>query len=252
MEVEPADYGMNIHLPIAAGIGIEGIIWLIILIFWGIAQAVQKSRNSRRPGSPPAPSSTRRTASPFDDELREMLEQLAGRTSTPTRAEAVEDMEDEEEFTPAPPPPPRPQRPPPVQRPAHQPPPRPSVQAQRAHARQFSPPHPPPSRLQYPTTPLPPPEAIPEMAAMISAEDFAASMSIRSGLNSPGISMRMKGMSLQGMATMPSGNPAGRHGAPILSLNDLRDPRQLRKAILAKAVLDPPRGLVPYGASNQF
>lgn len=85
------------------------------------------------------------------------------------------------------------------------------------------------------------------MAAAFSAEDFAAaSASLRSGLNAPGLSMRMKGMSMQGIATMPSGYPSGQHGAPLLSLRELRNERHLRRAILAKAILDPPRGLVPY------
>ncbi len=73
---------MNMNLPIAAGIGIEGIIWLIILVFWGIAQAVQKSRRGA-PGAPP-----RRTPLPLDDELREMLEQLTGASPPAARAPA--------------------------------------------------------------------------------------------------------------------------------------------------------------------
>lgn len=225
---------MPAQLPIAAGIGIEGIIWLIILIFWGIAQAVQKSRNARRPGGPAAPG---RPAAPFDDELREMLEQLSGRSAAPERGEFVEEIELEDER-PAPPPPPRPKPPPPPRRE-----PRPPRPVQHAHAR-------PPQRPSRPLPPIEPlePGAIPEMAAAISAEDFAAaSASLRSGLNAPGLSMRMKGMRMQGIATMPSGNPSGRHGAPLLTLRDLRDERQLRRAILAKAILDPPRGLVPYG-----
>ena len=220
-------------MPIAAGIGIEGIIWLIILIFWGIAQAVQKSRRGA-PGAPP-----RRTPGPLDDDLREMLEQLAGRTSTPPRqpaptATSFEDEEIEEELArTAPPPPPVRPRPQPIQRPRQT--------TRPAHK-------PAPVRM--------PPPAIPQFAASeyadltpkLSAGEIAADLSVRSGLNAPGLSMRMKGMSLQGMATMPTGNLSRRHGQPVLNPADLRNPESLRKAMLAKMILDAPRGLVPYGA----
>lgn len=90
--------------------------------------------------------------------------------------------------------------------------------------------------------------SIPDMAAMISAEDFAVAKDVlRSGLNAAGVSVRMKGMNFKGIAVMPFGDQMTRRGQPLLTLSDLRDERQLRRAILAKAILDPPRGLVPYG-----
>lgn len=222
-------------LPIAAGIGVEGIIWLIILIFWGIAQAIQKSRRGT-PGSPP-----RRTPSPLDDDIREMLEQLAGRpASKPTQAPGkdilLEDEEDEDAAPSLPPPPVRQQRPPPVRAA----PPRPPIQPapQSAYRR-------PPTPVAKPPFVIP---ALADIAPIITADEYAAaSLSARSGLNAPGLSMRMKGMSLQGMATMPSGSLARHHGSPLLDVQELRNQASLRKAVLAKMILDPPRGLVPYG-----
>ncbi len=88
-----------------------------------------------------------------------------------------------------------------------------------------------------------------DIAPILSSEDFAeAGLAARSGLNAPGLSMRMKGMSLQGMATMPSGNLSRRHGQPALQPADLRSPASLRKAVLAKMILDAPRALAPHGS----
>lgn len=225
---------MAAHLPIAAGIGVEGIIWLIILIFWGIAQAIQKSRRSG-PGAPP-----RRAPIPIDDDLREMLEQLTGQPSAPprptTRTLTLE--EDVDEEAPAPPPPP----PPPIRA-------RAPTLAQQRHRH----PAPPPPARTRPAPPSPPairPQdeaAYADLTPSISAEHFAeAGAALRSGLNAPGLSMRMKGMSLQGMATMPSGSMARQRGRPMLDLAELKNPATLRRAVLAKVILDPPRGLSPY------
>lgn len=231
---------MSATLPIAAGIGIEGIIWLIILIFWGIAQAVQQSRRGK-PGSAPPPS--RRTPTPIDNEIREMLEQLSGRpagnATSETRGDLLTD-EAEEEMEPPPPPPPPIRRPQP-QRPPH------IRRAQRQPV--FIPPPPiAPAQQPEPAWSVTPAYNTAEIKPMISAEDFAAAgLSLRSGLNAPGISLRMKGMDLRGMAMMRSGGHSRQHGTPTLDLAELRQPATLRKAVLAKAILDPPRALLPYG-----
>ncbi|HMP77339.1 MAG TPA: hypothetical protein PKE12_13675 [Kiritimatiellia bacterium] len=235
---------MTTHLPIAAGIGIEGIIWLIILIFWGIAQTIQQSRR-KRPGAPPPPGG--RPASPIDEDIREMLEQLSGRTTSRPAEREFEVELDEDDLParpppvraqppPPPPPPPRPTAPRPVQRPPV-----------RVSERKAAP------RPAYRPEPIRPIEpvfthgAIADVKAMISAEDFAAASAASSGLNSPGLSMRMKGMSFQGMATMPSGLTGRARGVPEFAPEELLDRKALRKAILTKIILDPPPALVPYG-----
>jgi hypothetical protein len=237
--------------PIIIGIGLEAIIWLIILIFWGIAQAMSKPKRRPPPVAPTGSSMPRRPSESLDTELREMLEQLTGRTEAPHRPDLDEDhlSDEDEEMIPAPPPapPPRPQRPP-------RPPP--SVSAPPRIEPQTRPvvfaEHRMPSVAPLSTRLIEPQvdsEYAVDAASKIATEDYAiADASLRAGLNAPGLSMRMKVMSMRGIAMLPSVNPTGRQGVPVLSLRELRDRRELRKATLAKVILDPPRGLVPFGA----
>lgn len=216
---------MRALLPIAAGIGIEGIIWLIILIFWGIAQLVQRSRTSQRgPGQP------RRPASPMESELQEILEQLSGQKPV-----EEEEEEAEVEFE-APKPAPVVRRPPP-------PPPttrrRPPVEVRRPAAAPLS--------RAF--------EAIPEMAEMradiapLSADMSAAvSAFFAQGMNARTMSLKSQYVHLRGMAFhVPVG--LARHGEPVLSLDELRAPRTFSRIMLASMVLNPPKALERPGGS---
>ncbi len=222
-------------LPLAEGLGAEGIIWLIILFFWGIAQFVQKIRRSSRPsGAPPS----RRPPPPLNDEVREMLEQLAGRSSArpPIRSTTTVLDDDEEDVW--------------IEKPAPQ-----RQQPQRQAAR-------PPNTARPQTQPAPiraqkvapardihaPPPGITDMASMRLAEDPISALGASSGgLTAYGQSLRMKGTGLQGLVAMPSSGSHRRHGPALLSLRELTDTATLRRAVLTKIILDPPRGIVPYG-----
>lgn len=216
--------------PIAAGIGIEELVWLVILIIWGIAQTVQKARENRRaPTRPPPPS---RPATPMDDELREFLEQLSGRSSSATTVLEEELEEDVEPVETPPRPAPAPRPPPPPVRPV------PQFELVRTVAQPPIPPirH---ARMEddYPSIPTIPATAVDESAGRAL---------LRSALNAPGVSMRMKALNFKGMSKLLSFNPSATRGAPLLSARDLRDKRTLRRAFLAKVILDPPRAFAPY------
>lgn len=214
-------------LPLAAGIGIEGIIWVIILIFWAIAQVVQKSRGSqRRPGMPPRPSS------PMQDELRELLEQLSGQPSRPVvEPPEVRDLTDEEleeEVAVEPEPPPVQRRPPP-------PPTQPSPPAPRgrpavpAHRRS-----PPPPRviveeeLQPPFRPSP----------AVLADELPAlkPVMVSQVMHMPGMAMHVPASQM-------------RHGRPAFNPRELRNPQTLRQVLLARMILDPAKSLERPGQS---
>lgn len=220
-------------LPIAAKAGVEEIIWVVILIFWGIAQMVAKSRKSKQP---PRPYPGRRPT-PHDQDVRELMEQLAGRPAS--RSIVIE--EDEEEDEPAAPyarpTPPRVQAQPVRPAPAWQPPP----------VRQ--------APIVIPREPSPDFAAIAEItdiaeiAPMLSAEQHIAQQltsTLGAGLGVDTRAMKIHSGSLGGMASLPMLNIAQRHGAPFLNVQELRKTVPLKKAILAKIILDPPRALSPY------
>lgn len=211
---------MHTPLPIAAGVGIEAIIWIVILVFWGIAKLLQNAGKGKpRPGAPQRP------ASPMENELRDLLEQLAGQPPRSAPEPDVVVVEDEEEEPPAPvqprpPPPPVMRRPPPVAKPAAQP-----VPPRRAPARDLPPP---PDVASLPALSLRG-EVVEEVAALKPA-------SVSQVLN-------MRGMALH----IPTGQT--RHGHPALHPRELRHPQTLRQTMLARMILDPPRALERPGHS---
>lgn len=89
----------------------------------------------------------------------------------------------------------------------------------------------------YPSIPTIPATAV---------DESAGGALLRSALNAPGVSMRMKALNFKGMSKLLSFNPSATRGAPLLSGRDLRDKRTLRRAFLAKVILDPPRAFTPY------
>ena len=227
---------MNTHLPIAAGIGLDAIIWLVILVFWAIAQVIQKSKGRGAPGQPP-----RRTPSPIDDEIREMLEQLAGRPPSRETASTVEVEEEFEEIEepparPAPPPPPPPRRNPQPVRLTRREPPAPVRPA----------PAPRPLAAAFDTT-----YDLPDLKTITASGEFAEEMKAAGALMSAGaMSMSVKGMNMRSTSlSSSSGRSTG--GIPSLSLAELRDTAALKKFLLSKMVLDPPRALAPYGAESR-
>lgn len=232
-------------LPIAAKeIGIEGIIWVVILIFWSIAQLIQKSRKQSRT-NPPRNTPPRPTAPPIDNDVRELLEQLAGRPSSRPMTRQMEEEEEDDDTpvvvrVPTPPPP----------RPVYTPAP---VRQKTAASR------PTPASRRLP--PVAPPlaveairdiRAIADIAPMLTAEEqMAGQLSVRSGLNAPGLSLRMRGAGLGNSGKLPTLSLAQHNGAPVLNLRDLRASLSLKKAVLSKIILDPPRSLAPYTAHTQ-
>lgn len=233
-------------LPIAAKeIGVEGIIWVVILIFWSIAQLIQKSRKQSRT-SPPRNTPPRHTTPPIDNDVRELLEQLAGRPSSRPMTRQEEEGEEDDDDMPVvvrvpPTPPPRP-----AYTPTHV---RPKVAAHR--------PTPAPQRLPPIARPLAV-EAIRDIHAIVdiapmltSEEQLAGQLSVRSGLNAPGLSLQIRGAGLGNTGRLPTLSLSQHNGAPVLNLRDLRASLSLKKAVLSKIILDPPRSLAPYSAHAQ-
>jgi len=203
-------------LPIAAGIGIEGIIWVIILIFWGIAQLVQKSRrpSQRPPGQPPRP------VSPMENELRDLLEQLSGQPPRTVEEEPEElpaEMEEEEEPAP------------PVQRRPPPPPARPQRSA--APVRAVRPGSSAPYQILREVEPERPRQPSPPLLAEIADEMPAMKPASVSQV------LSMRGMAMH----IPVGQT--RHGRPIFNPRELRNPHTLRQIVMARLMLDPPKAL---------
>ncbi|MCZ7591500.1 MAG: hypothetical protein M5U15_04800 [Kiritimatiellae bacterium] len=232
-------------LPIAA-VGVEEIIWVVILIFWGIAQMASKARKAKQP---PRPYPGRRPT-PHDQEIREMMEQLAGRSAhRPVVIKQEEEEDEEDDIFAAPYALPKP---PPVQQ--KRPAPAPSIPVWQ----------PPPSRRRLvPDQPIEPSPAfaaiaditdIADIAPMLTAEQHVAEQlrtQLGSGLSAAGLPLKIQGASLSGAASVPMLNLAQHHGAPLLNVRELRRSVPLKKAILAKIILDTPRALSPYSAHTQ-
>lgn len=232
-------------LPIAAGV--EEIIWVVILIFWGIAQMASKARKAKQP---PRPHPGRRPT-PHDAEVRELMDQLAGHPAN--RSIIIEEDEDEDEpaapYARPVPPPTQPQRPRP--------------QPVRATPLVWRPPARPEAPIATPgTTPKIVPRApspdfaaiaaitdISDIAPMLTAEQHVAQQltsRLGSGLGVDTGAMKIRSGSLGGRASLPMLNLAQHHGAPLLNVQELRKTVPLKKAILAKIILDSPRALSPY------
>ncbi len=212
---------------------------MVILIIWSIAQFIQKARQASAPPGRPPP--TRRPAPPINDEVREMLEQLAGRSIPRQTAHPnpfANDEDDEEELM----------SPPPVSSPPQ--PVRAARPARTTRASTQSAPRPPAYSAPIDFDTLPP--AIADIAPMLTADDHAlATRSASTGLTAFGQSLRMKGTGLQGLVAMPSSSSSRKRGTAFLTLRELQNRNLLRRAILTKIILDPPRGLAPYGNENQ-
>lgn len=212
---------MHTPLPIAAGIGIEGIIWIIILVFWGIAQMVQKSRRGKSPPGTPA-----RPASPMETELRDLLEQLSGQPPRSSRVDVPQPQVEEEDEEPVPAPIQRSPAPPAAQRP-------PSLTIRHR-------PGPSPSRPNRPSPPVVqerPAMPMPTLAMLAeAAEDLPA---LKPASVSQVLSMR--GMAMH----VPVGQT--RHGRPVFNPRELRHPQTLRQMILARMVMDQPKALERTG-----
>jgi len=99
---------MLLTLPIAAG-GLEGLIWLIIALFWVVAQLIARGRQSGSPKPRPRPEPSKRRAPPLEQEMREFLERVGGK-------------EEQEQPRTPPPPPTRRETAPPEERPPRSPP----------------------------------------------------------------------------------------------------------------------------------
>lgn len=223
---------MNEPIVMASGPGIEALIWIVIMIFWGIAQVIQKSKaQQRRPsGAPPRPAPQRpENMPPVSDEIRELLKELTGQTVE------IEELEPEPEPAP-PPPPPRRQMAPRTQSEASH---------QRTQQRRLSEDLPSAPVLRRPdfTTPLPM-EGF-KMPSIEGGTAAALTQGIRSAIKlMPQHAISMKGLSV----AVPSG--IQRNGNPPLRLAALRNTATLKQMVLARMVLDRPVGLRAPGASD--
>jgi hypothetical protein len=212
--------------PLAAGVGIEGIIWVIILIFWSIAQYVQKNRAAQRrppmrPGVPPPPPT--RPPTQMETELQDLLRELTGQ---PPLARDEEESEVEPEpVRPAPPPPP------------------PQPQRTLASARKPAPPAPPPVRR------APEPAARPTLRPL--QPDYIASVGeLSEGMGAafahsgkmPGLTLKMPSVSLRGISFSGSSR-LGHTVMPTFKLSTLREPATLRQMMIGRMVLDKPKAL---------
>ncbi|MFH0908434.1 MAG: hypothetical protein V1929_06710 [bacterium] len=186
--------------------GIEGIIYIVILIIWGISQAIRKSRKGDQPMPGPA---VPRPPNQMPDDLRTMLETLTGQKFEPIRA--------------PPPPPPLPTDVAPC---------RDRVPRRRA---------PVPQAVQMRS---PPPRWQPEATAIQVELSHEIPRSVVASLTLKGLTSGMKSVRIPtantGMA-MPMASHFGTgRGSPVL---DLRDRNRLRRAIMGRILLGPPKAL---------
>ena len=199
-------------LPIAAGL--EGVIWVIILVIWSVAQFIQKSRAAQRrppqaPGRPPPLDP--QPPPELDRELQELLRELTGQAPAgrPYQPEVEEDTETAAEEMPPPAPTPAPRTPAPV----------------------------------YQSAPPPPTPAPASPTLKPSAVDWAESLdtAFAGSGRMPGLTLKMPGINLRGLSPpITRGKAGGRVSTP---LGDLRDRRTLRRMMLARMVLEPPAAL---------
>jgi hypothetical protein len=187
--------------------GIEGIIYLVILIFWGISQAIKKGRKGNQPTSnPTAP----QVPGEMPQELREMLETLTGQKIEPVRA--------------PPPPPPLPAATAP--------------RRDRAPKRRMPAP-------QATTRPSPPPSRwLAESPAIQVELSNEIPRSVVASLTLKGLTSSMKSVRIPtantGMAMPMASHYGTGRGTPTL---DLRDRDKLRQAIMGRIILGPPKAL---------
>lgn len=242
---------MRALMPMAnGGVSLEAIIWLIILVFWGIAQFIQKAREAGRPARPTRPPRPP-PESPLDDELKRMLEELTG---MPSRESGTTVLEEEPIEPSAETPPPRP-TPPPVQRPSR---PGAPTRPKPVHARvRF----PPPETEKPPPVPVvvPPPATVSvEVAGGVASAHRAHTAAREHPAEVEGVRavgrLAMAGIGSAAMQSRIVRSPrvpllttrlTGQLGAPLIVARELRDREELKRAFLAKMILDPPLALAP-------
>jgi hypothetical protein len=207
-------------LPVAEGDLVQLVIWIVIFLFYGLAQLLQKGKKGGNRQAPPRPRPA--PASPRD-ELREFLESLA------TSAEVETEEEPVFELPPEPRPLVRPVAPPP---PAHHKRERPRVEPPRPQPR----PEPAPAFARAPAHRPEPPRAWATEAqrkdvkhythSTVSAKAFMVSTR---GLKMPSLHVRTARSphATQANATKPA----------------LRGRQALKQAMVHHIVLGPPRGL---------
>lgn len=216
--------------PIAAGVGIEGIIWIIILIFWSIAQYVQKSRAAQRrpplrPGQPPPPTPVR-PPTQMESELQDLLRELTGQTSLPQEEEL-----DEEPASP----------PPLVHKQAQPPAPKPHQTLASARRAAVSPP-PPPAPRRPPVVSPPDESVLPEYVASVGDLSEGMGAAFANSGKMPGLTLKMRSVSLRGVSYSGSANP-GRSGMQSFSLSSLQNRKTLRQMVIGRMILDKPKAL---------
>lgn len=222
--------------PLAAGVGIEGIIWIIILIFWSIAQYVQKNRAAQRrppsrPGMPPPPPT--RPPTQMETELQDLLRELTGQAPVEQNDEPVYEA-----------PPARPEPLPVVQRTPPPPPPRPHQTL--ASARKFAQAEATPRPSLRPATPAAPATIrdIPEYIAAVGDLSEGMGAAFQNSGKMPGLTLNMRNVSLRGVSYSGSASP-GRTHQPTLNLASLRNPATLRQMFVGRLILDKPKALDP-------
>ncbi len=196
-----------------AEIGMDGIIWLILALLWGVAQIVGVGKKRRILPTPPVAPESTPASSPSEGErqLREIFEQLTG---LPATLEA--------------PPPPVPAPP------AHKP-----SKAMRVKKARHTPPPPPPLH-RYPIAD--PPVEI-DHYAQVSDHDMATRKGYKTTQSN--LLPRLSAMALKssswpalGMTGSLRQRRTGRCAPPNLKGRDA-----VRQALLSRIVLGAPRGL---------
>lgn len=201
--------------PIAAGF--EGIVWIIILIFWSIAQYVQKNRAIQRrpPARPeiPNPGPEQSSPIPMDPDLQDLLRELTGQS--PARESNTEARQPGPTLKP---------EPPPIEKTAQPPP------AHKRKKKHFRPETPVPGTV--PPTPT------------ISMGDIAEGLgaAFASSGKMSGMTMKMPGVSLRSVSYSGSSKQGGARHSPFL-LSSLRSRATLRQMVVGRMILDKPKAL---------
>jgi hypothetical protein len=204
------------NLPIIhAEAGLETIIYMIVVVLWVVGNVLSKSKKKNGRRTTPVPRAGESTA---ETELREFLENLAGKPEA-----------DEQETE--------------VQ------PPRPTP---RVRPRRERPPH---HRASPPVTPAPilrvlPPLDQPAMdieQAVRELRDGAPSMagSFSTTLNSGGTMFRSAGLGMPSFGfALRSARP--RPAKPVITRDALNEKNELRRMLTGRILLGPPRAVDPY------
>lgn len=203
-------------LPIAAG-GIEVIIWLVVFLFYSLAQLANKKRKSGQPpGRPTRPARPRPPGRTAEDELKDFLEKLSGQApAAPPKPR------------PAPPPPPTPRRAPaPVRTTVAAP----VSDLMQTEARVISEDR--PSRAR----PIPQPRRARTAASLFEDVQTPAHPTVKPSSFMVGL----KGLSMP-LMKIRFAMPHSQHPAGVQVR--IRGPQELKKAMLHQVLLGPPLAL---------